>query len=402
MSHSSEADAAPSASPFKPDPIQFFGLTEEDLKVLRLFQPHLDRHCESIVDGLVEHLLSTCSAQVLLDSPEAIAEFKRNQQMYLSSITREFDKRKYPDGWRRDGSALEWLTRTPLWFMGAYSYYQSRLVSLAIEVSGDNKEECPKILTALNRRMVLDLHLMIVNFLDQGFRSMVQQMEKMAAVGQLAAGLAHEIGTPLNVISGNAEYLMMEIPPESPMTEELKVIVRETERVSELISNLLKFARPAPASMQQLDPAVLVREVVSLLMQEISKNKINLDCQLDSLPLLEGDPNQLKQVFVNILLNAIQAMPENGKLEIGAKLTNDWLILTFQDNGQGIPQANLPMIFDPFFTTKSVGKGTGLGLSVCYRIVREHSGRIEVSSREGEGTLVEIRLPISPEANEER
>ncbi|MGD0266683.1 MAG: ATP-binding protein [Candidatus Methylomirabilota bacterium] len=236
----------------------------------------------------------------------------------------------------------------------------------------------------------------------------VQQAEKLAVVGQLAAGIAHQIGTPLNVISGSAEYLMMEWGTDRPRPQELEIIVAQTDRITKLIEQLLNFARPARMALQPLRLNDLMRDVLGLTEHQIAKGRIAIktDFQPD-LPAITGDENQLEQAFLNIVVNAWHAMPIGGTLTIrtrsaptadrpgragrAAPASVDVIIA---DTGIGIPAEHLPRIFDPFFSTKGVGKGTGLGLAITRRIVEDHHGIIEVASEVGRGTTFTIHLPV--------
>ena len=235
----------------------------------------------------------------------------------------------------------------------------------------------------------------------------VQQAEKLAVVGQLAAGIAHQIGTPLNVISGSAEYLMMEWGTDRPRPQELEIIVAQTDRITKLIQQLLNFARPARMTLQPLQLNDLMRDVLGLTEHQIAKGRIAIktDFQPD-LPAITGDENQLEQALLNIVVNAWHAMPMGGTLTIrtrgmpmmdrprrpgrGPEVGVEVMIA---DTGIGIPAEHLPRIFDPFFSTKGVGKGTGLGLAISRRIVEDHHGIIEVESTVGSGTTFTIQLP---------
>jgi PAS domain S-box-containing protein len=235
----------------------------------------------------------------------------------------------------------------------------------------------------------------------------VQQAEKLAVVGQLAAGIAHQIGTPLNVISGSAEYLMMEWGADRRRPQELEIIVAQTDRITKLIQQLLNFARPAHMALQPLKLNDLLRDVLGLTEHQIVKERIAVktDFQPD-LPAIMGDENQLEQAFLNIVINAWHAMPMGGTLTMQTRSAHrgDRLSRTgsaapasveviIADTGIGISAEHLPRIFDPFFSTKGVGKGTGLGLAITRRIVEDHHGIIEVVSEVGRGTTFTIRLP---------
>lgn len=235
----------------------------------------------------------------------------------------------------------------------------------------------------------------------------VQQAEKLAVVGHLAAGIAHQIGTPLNVISGSAEYLMMEWGADRPRPHELDIIVAQTDRITKLIQQLLNFARPARMELEPLKLEDLLREVLGLTEHQIAKEKIVVQTDFaPDLPLIIGDTNQLEQAFLNIVINAWHAMPDGGTLALLTRLAppgdrvrrpgrlgTPGVEVIIADTGTGIPPEQLPRIFDPFFSTKGVGKGTGLGLAISRRIVEDHHGHIEVASEVGCGTTFTIWLP---------
>lgn len=236
----------------------------------------------------------------------------------------------------------------------------------------------------------------------------VQQAEKLAVVGQLAAGIAHQIGTPLNVISGSAEYLMMEWGPDRPRPRELEIIVAQTDRITKLIQQLLNFARPTRMAVQAVKLNDLLREILGLTEHQIAKERITVTTDLQAdLPAIAGDENQLEQAFLNIVINAWHAMPAGGALTLRTRTVSagDFprragrpappaVEVIIADTGIGIPAEHLPRIFDPFFSTKGVGRGTGLGLAITRRIVEDHRGTIEVASEVGRGTTFTIRLPV--------
>lgn len=229
----------------------------------------------------------------------------------------------------------------------------------------------------------------------------ILQSEKLAAVGQLAAGVAHEIGTPLNVISGSAEYLLMDLAEDGHGREELGTIVSEANRITQLLKQLMAFARPDKPKVESIDAAQVVESVLVLLRRQIERQgiEIRIDLEPDMDPI-HGDGNQIQQVFLNLIVNAWQAMPDGGTLEIcGRNAVTEgeeadrWVEVRIEDTGSGIPREHRTKIFEPFFTTKDVGQGTGLGLAVSQRIVENHGGRIEVSDRENQGSCFSVLLP---------
>jgi len=238
----------------------------------------------------------------------------------------------------------------------------------------------------------------------------ITHSEKLATIGQLAAGIAHEIGTPLNVISGNAEYLLMDLKKQDKGYEELQVIIAQTNRIAKLIQQLLDFARPKKLSLKLVNLNDEIRNVLTLVQYHVDKHQIKVTKTLSNdLPLIYGDSGQLQQVFLNVIMNALQAMDDGGKLtittepssDIGSIFSGKSVIVKVSDTGCGIPQENLRKIFDPFFTTKEVGKGTGLGLAVAQRIVYEHKGTIEVESKVNYGTTFTVRFPVHSEKGRE-
>jgi PAS domain S-box-containing protein len=233
----------------------------------------------------------------------------------------------------------------------------------------------------------------------------VRQAEKLAAVGQLTAGLAHEIGTPLNVIAGRAEYMLRKMPPEDPLRENLVCIITQIERITKLVQQLLGFARPKPPQIRPIRLLPMMSEMLALLEHQITQQGITKTIQCsEELPEIMADPDQIQQVIFNLALNAVQAMPNGGNLTIRVHQTDpshrqkDWikdhyLQIEVSDTGMGISADKLQKIFDPFFSTKEVGKGAGLGLAVSQSIMREHGGWIDVKSRMREGSSFTLYLP---------
>lgn len=221
--------------------------------------------------------------------------------------------------------------------------------------------------------------------------------EKMAAVGQLVSGVAHEVNNPLTAIMGFADLLLENPELADDVKQDLQVIVQESQRTREIVQNLLSFARQTPPEKQPVDVNQVLRRTISLRSYDMSSHGIELAEELDSsLPEIIGDAHQLQQVFLNILNNACDAVRgtgRRGRIVIATEQVTGSVEVRFRDNGTGI--SNLDRIFDPFYTTKDVGKGTGLGLSICYGIVREHSGEILCfNNHNSTGATFAIRLPL--------
>lgn len=222
---------------------------------------------------------------------------------------------------------------------------------------------------------------------------------KMAAIGELAANVAHEINNPLTSVLGYTSHLMKTLDlPEQPKRL-LSIIEQETLRVRKIIRNLLDFARQRPTRMQPSDLLQPLKETVALVQGVAEASSIRIHEEYDGVPVIVNmNPNEIKQVFINIVNNAIQAMPQGGELRIRLKSrAPKETIVEFADTGTGIPAEHIGKIFEPFFSTKTEGGGTGLGLSISYRIVQNHGGRIEVESEPGKGSLFRVVLPVYPE-----
>jgi two-component system NtrC family sensor kinase len=221
--------------------------------------------------------------------------------------------------------------------------------------------------------------------------------EKMAAVGQLVSGVAHEVNNPLTAILGFADLLLENPETSMEAKDDLQVIVQEAQRTREIVQNLLSFARQTPPEKQPVDVNQVLRRTISLRSYDLNNHGIELHERLDpELPQIIGDAHQLQQVFLNILNNACDAVRETGrrgKIVVATEKVAGSIELRFCDNGTGV--SNPERIFDPFYTTKDVGKGTGLGLSICYGIVREHGGEILCfNNQDSPGATFCVRLPL--------
>lgn len=226
----------------------------------------------------------------------------------------------------------------------------------------------------------------------------LQHSEKMAAVGQLAAGIAHELGTPLNVISGTAEFLEGEAAGNPEFTEGLRTIRRQAQVCTRLLRDLMDYARRPTFEKAEVDLNACIRDTLRLVRRLFERDKIVTETALaENLAAIDGDANQLEQVFVNIFINAWQAMPGGGRLRVVTRPASggEEVVVEIHDTGTGIAPEHLPHIFNPFFTTKEAGGGTGLGLAVCDQIVTAHGGSITASSQPGHGAVFTLRFPAA-------
>jgi PAS domain S-box-containing protein len=222
------------------------------------------------------------------------------------------------------------------------------------------------------------------------------QSQKLAALGVMAGGIAHEIRNPLAVCSSAAQFLKN--PDARPQLREecIDRILGGIHKASSIIENLLRFARPSSTTeMTQLDLLDVVRDALALVSNQAKIAQISVSVDFpDQKIAVHGNANLLQQMFLNLVLNAVNSMPDGGRLLISAKRTENGAEVDIADTGCGISQEHIEKIFDPFFTLSPVGKGTGLGLSICYSIVKQHLGNLEVQSAVGSGTIFKVQLPV--------
>jgi len=227
----------------------------------------------------------------------------------------------------------------------------------------------------------------------------VFQNEKLTSLGLLAAGVAHEVNTPLAVISNYIQMLAKQLPSGDPRHQLIEKVVKQTFRASEIVNNLLNFSRTGATEFTEVNLNAVVEEVLTLVAHPFRTAQVQVTRNLQQeLPAVLGSTNKLQQVFLNLFLNARDAMPSGGVVEIRTAAHNGSVEVEIIDNGGGIPRENLNRIFDPFFTTKSSGRGTGLGLSVSYGIVKEHAGKVDVRSTPGKGTSFRLEFPVARKA----
>ena len=229
---------------------------------------------------------------------------------------------------------------------------------------------------------------------ERQLETRMSQTEKLAGIGQLAAGIAHQLNTPLGSILLSAQMLA-EAPMAEDESEDVHRIIRQTEQCRQIIKGLLNFARPQSDERSLVRLADVVHETVYLMEKSLKVAKVEVDLQADVESEIMGNRHELDQVFFNLLVNAVDAMPDGGRVSIGMGPGDRGEVqVVFADTGGGIPVEHRDQIFLPFFTTKSYGKGTGLGLSIAARIIHEHGGRIEHDARDGEGARFLLSLPL--------
>jgi two-component system, NtrC family, sensor kinase len=280
---------------------------------------------------------------------------------------------------------------------GIHNLYKFRLNT----PTGETRIANVAIAPLVTRNFQVVGRLIIVDDITErmALESQLSQAEKMSSIGLLAAGVAHEVNTPLAVISSYAQMLAKQLQDDTKLSPLLDKITRQTFRASEIVNNLLNFSRTSGTEFAELDVNKVIGDTLALLEHQFKSSRIKVESDISSdVPLIYGNAGKLQQVFLNLFLNAKDSMPDGGILRV-ATANGHSVMVSISDTGSGIAQEHIARIYDPFFTTKNAMKegqrrGTGLGLSVTYGIIQEHAGKIRVESQAGEGTTFHLEFPI--------
>jgi len=223
----------------------------------------------------------------------------------------------------------------------------------------------------------------------------LRRADRLSALGELSAGMAHEIRNPLGSIRGAAEILQDDYGPDTPKHEFIQILLKETDRLNKIVQEFLSFARPKPPELKQEDVNEVIESVLTLTAQPVRAARVVVEKRLDrSIGKRDLDAGLLKQAFLNLILNAVQAMPEGGTMTVTSARHDRGIEVNISDTGTGISAENRKRLFSPFFTTKQ--DGTGLGLAITFRIIQNHRGTIDVDSIPGKGTTFTVRIPADP------
>ena len=404
--------------------VAYLDLGPADLERLTELRPVLEEQAPRLVDAFYRHLLSFPSMQSLLDDPDVRERLRKIQQKYLISLGEVTLDEAYAERRRLIGITHERIGLEPRWYLGAYALYQSLLIPLVIDTYPNDSAKASATIVALQKILSLDAQLAMEAYIGRQHRELrhrsdelaktgrrlardfedqkielrltetrARAAEELASVAALVAGLAHEIGTPMGVIQGHAKLLEPAVSGDDAKWR-LRTIQDQIGRISKIIQTLLNMARPGKSQQVPVPLGPLIETTLSFLCEKIAQNQIDVRFDHDSTATVLGDPERLQQLFLNLFLNAIDAMSDGGQLSV-AFATNDRgeTEVRVIDDGQGIPERDLPRIFEPFYTSKEAGTGSGLGLMVAKGIMSDHGGEIEVTSQEGRGTEFWLRFP---------
>jgi signal transduction histidine kinase len=404
--------------------LAFVGLGDEERTYLASLQPMLERHADALVAAFYRHLLSFEPTQGLLRDPAVKERLLHKQRSYLLSL----GSSRYDDEFLTEriaiGETHERIGLEPRWYLGAYAIYFSLLAPAVVETFRSEPHRAERTLSALVKQLLLDAQLAMEAYIrrhdreleylnrelatagqhlarefeDQ--RSELRQTERraraaedLASVATLLTGLAHEIGTPMGVIQGHAELLESSVGDERGRWR-LRTIREQIDRISRIIQALLNTARPREPMRVPIRLEPVLDNSLSFLAEKFRRRQIHVDRRFGPAPEIRGDSEKLQQLFLNLLINAVDAMPQGGRIFVSLGTDSDGgLEVRIRDTGIGIPEDQLSHIFEPFYTTKEAGHGSGLGLVVAREIVADHEGKIDVASKPGEGTEFRITFP---------
>ncbi len=414
--------------PPKPDldeRLAFLGWTEADRVALADLRPLMERNADRLVAGFYRHLLSFGPTRRLLADPGVKERLLQKQRAYLLSLTGPEIDARYLDERVRIGRTHERIGLEPRWYLGAYSLYFSLLVPLLNDALGSDPARLERATGALTKLFFLDAQLAMEAYIERregdlsqlnvelgaatralerdfeeqrealrATRRRARAAEDLASTATLVAGLAHEIGTPMSVIQGHAELLESAVTDEKARAR-LKTIRTQIDRISNIIQALLNLSRPRPEVRVVVDLVELLDTTLGFVGEKLRRREIRVERDFERVPQIRADPEKLQQLFLNLFLNAADAMRGGGTLRVVARPEAPSRVeVRVHDTGDGIDAADIERVFEPFFTTKPAGEGSGLGLAVVRSIVLDHGGEIEVESAPGAGTEFRILLPI--------
>lgn len=270
------------------------------------------------------------------------------------------------------------------------------------DLTGDSEERTRRLQEVVTELQETQQELQARISAQRDAEMRLVQAAKLAAVGEMSAGVAHELNNPLTTVVGFTELALDSLPVDSPLYADLDLVLREAKRARSVVRRLLDFSRQSESDRNRASLNELVEDVLALTKHLMHTNQVQPAVELENdLPWVVMDRNQIKQVILNLVQNALYAMPRGGQLTVRtfgrARYERNWVVVQVTDTGVGIPPENLPKIFEPFFTTRSTQGGTGLGLSVTYGIVTDHGGMIEVESQLDQGATFTVWLPLEHE-----
>ena len=404
--------------------LRYLNLTAADAELLTALRPALERHAAGFVAAFYRNLLSFAPTRELLRDPGVKERLLVKQREYLLSLASPSFDEAFLAQRRRIGEVHQKIGLEPRWYLGAYALYLSLLTPLIFDTYASDPERAMRTVIALQKLLMLDAQIALEAYMadhESGLAYLTHELEaqsqrlardfeeqsselrqtasraraaeELASIATLVAGLAHEIGTPMGVIQGHAKLLEPEVTGEQARWR-LRTIQEQIARISKIIQTLLNMARPGRRRLVPVSLEPLLETTLSFVSEKLKRRGIEVERAFELTPSLVGDPERLQQLFLNLFLNAADAMPNGGELRVSLRPGSEGGIeLRVADTGSGIAAPDLPRIFEPFFTTKPAGEGNGLGLMVAKGIVTDLGGSIDASSTAEKGTEFRVVFP---------
>jgi signal transduction histidine kinase len=375
---------------------RFGGFGEEDAALLAEIRPAIESRSRELVDRFYDHILATPELRPYLADPAVVKRLKKFQRDYLLSLFSGRYDDDYAETRRRIGWTHERIALEPQWHLGTYALYMELLLPIVHERFAAEPKKAERAGIALTKLVILDMQLALDAYYETRHRKGVQKAEQLAAVGELAATIAHEVRNPLAGMKAALEVLRSELSIKANR-EIVDELLAQIARLENLVRDLLTFARPTALTVQ---PCPL-HDVLDRLLRSYQDGADVAGITVQRIygpgtGTVEADPQQLEQVFLNLIHNAFQAMEHGGTLTVATYAEPGAVRVRFADTGKGISPAELQRVFQPFYTTKH--RGSGLGLPIVKKIVQAHGGTVEIESEPGRGTAATLTLP-APEGS---
>jgi signal transduction histidine kinase len=375
---------------------RFLGFCQEDAALLSELHDLFAEHADEVVMRFYDHLRAFEPLRVFLDDPQTRARLNKVQKEYLLSLTRVEIGEEYLANRTRIGRIHERVGLHPQWYLGAYGNLMDQLCPLIMGHFGKNRKQGVRACLALAKLMNLDSQVVLGAYFETRQQRAVEKSEQLAAIGEMAASIAHEVRNPLAGMKGAMEVLRQHLGTDPSHADVVDELMAQIVRLETLVRDLLTYARPRPLSRQPVELPHLLDRVLRFVQEDGHPRVLNVERDYDPRSSrIVADPQQLEQLFLNLIQNAAQAMEDGGTLAVSTGANGGQVEIVFSDTGQGIAVRDLPRIYQPFFTTRH--RGSGLGLTIVRKIVDDHGGSIRVESGPGTGTTATVTLPIGDE-----
>ena len=391
--------ATETESPSKGKPEELFErqkrfgcFTEIDARLLTELSEVFEQHLDEVVDRFYEYLRSDEELRPMLAGEGVLQQLKEVQRDYLTNLVSGEYGAEYAAKRLKVGEVHERLELAPDWYLGTHGLFLELLFPLIQLKFADDPRRAMQAGAALSKLMFLDMQMLLEAYYGKQRKRAIERTEQLAAVGELAASIAHEVRNPLAGMKGALEVLRKELAFKPSNLEIVDELLAQIVRLEQLVRDLLTFARPRALSLELFDLHELLDRILRTYKEEADRLAVTVErIYGPSTGQLHADPRQMEQVFLNLIYNALQAMDDGGTLTVSTRAENDYIVITLSDTGKGIPETDMPKILQPFFTTKH--RGSGLGLPIVKIVSEAHGGSIDIVSTVGRGTTVTVSIP---------